>query len=84
MSLLLGTILLAAVILLAIWLSQNWAMLTGQFRTLMGRPPAGQVVPPEGTVPAPAQSTAPASPSGHNHGPHDKRHTVLPHQARGR
>ncbi|MGH8830650.1 MAG: hypothetical protein ACREXV_06120 [Polaromonas sp.] len=70
--------------LLAFWLVPSWKVLATQFSALFSRAPPGPTDRPE-TRPNP-----PRSPGKRVHddplapGQKGKRHTVLPHQARGR
>lgn len=69
---------------LAIWLLPSWKVLAAQFSALFPRASQGPADLPE------ARPTPPKSPDKHVHGDplapghKAKRHTVLPHQARGR
>jgi hypothetical protein len=77
-------LIMLALVLLAFWLWPSWDALSGQIRLLLARTPAGQIEPPQ-DGPVPASIAVPphlqlASAPQH----HGKRHTVLPHQARGR
>ncbi|MCJ0764636.1 hypothetical protein [Variovorax terrae] len=79
-------ILFVLVVLLAIWASPGWSALVAQYRALFSVQPPGQVSPPDGRSAPPATAADPqhrhgGAPAG-QHGP--KRHTVVPHQARGR
>lgn len=71
-------------VLLAFWLLPSWKVLAAQFSTLFPRASPGPTDLPE------AHPTPSRQPGKHVHGdPIDpahkaKRHTVVPHQARGR
>lgn len=70
--------------LLAIWLLPSWKVLADQLGSMFSRAAPGPANPPE-SHPAPPKSPGKHSPGealtpGHK----AKRHTVLPHQARGR
>jgi hypothetical protein len=84
MNILLAAIVLALVCLLVIWLLPSWRALSAQLGNLFPSAPA----PDTGFgVSKPAQrlragKQPPVHAPAHLHG--GKRHTVLPHQARGR
>ena len=84
MDVLLGAILLVLVLLLAFWLWPSWDALTAQFLMLFSRMPAGQIEPPEAGPMPPVAAIEPPLPGPSAPQLHGKRHTVLPHQARGR
>lgn len=79
-----AAILLVLVLLSAIWLSQNWGTLAAQLRALFGRAPAGRIDIPD-IKSAPPEASDKSLRADAAAGRHKaKRHTVVPHQARGR
>ncbi|OOG42818.1 hypothetical protein [Polaromonas sp. A23] len=83
MNIVLVAIVLALVCLLVIWLLPSWRALSVQLTSLFPNSPADAVLTP---VQLPKKLRAGKQPPVHAsarlHG--SKRHTVLPHQARGR
>lgn len=84
MTIVLTATVLALLCLVAIWLLPSWPALYAQFGKLFPNTPAADVAKPRAR---PAQRLRAARPPPLHAGVRlhgDKRHTVLPHQARGR
>jgi hypothetical protein len=89
MEVMFAAVLLAVVVLLALAASPGWGLLAAQFRALFYAPPPGRVSPPPGKSCEPASAGGRPQSQGRHGAPRDtahglRRHTVVPHQARGR
>ncbi len=82
-------VVLAAAGLLVLACGPGWSVLAAQFHALFHTPPPGQISQPPGRPCEPASAGARQPRQGRHGTPHDtvhgpRRHTVVPHQARGR